>query len=90
MANKIPSRANNLRQNNIVEILTQMGWNFKPLFDQATWHNESSWLTLSTIQTCIPSATQEDMNTLVAKGLVKTSDEVIGFAIVKQSEKVNQ
>lgn len=86
MANNNPTITITLRQSNIVEVLTQMGWGFKPLFDQATWFNESSWLTLRTIQTCIPSATQADMNDLVAKGLVKTSDEVIGFAVVKQSD----
>ena len=59
-----------LRQNSIIEILTRMANSQK-----------SSWLTLRTIQS-MTDATQEDMNALVAKGLIKTSDEIIGFAIV--------
>ncbi len=86
MANKLPDRSASLRRNDIVEILTQMGWNFKPLFDQAHWCGESSWLTLETIQTCIPNASAIDMTVLMEQGRVKASEH--GFARVRQSQKV--
>ena len=79
----LPNRSATLRRNSIVEILTQMGWNFKPLFDQAYWDGESSWLTLETIQTCLPEASAIDMTVLMEQGRVKASEH--GFARVRQS-----
>ncbi len=50
----------------------------KPLFDVAHWDGETSWLTLETIQTCIPEASADDMKVLVQQGRVKAGEH--GFA----------
>ena len=49
----------------------------------ATWDGESSWVTLETIQTCIPNATEKDMNRLIYFGKVKSNGQA--YAHIKQA-----
>jgi len=83
MSQTLPAhhRTNRLRLNNIHEVLIQLGWNFKMI--DATWDGESSWVTLETIQTCIPNATEKDMNRLIYFGKVKSNGQA--YAHIKQA-----
>lgn len=62
-------RTNRLRLNNIHEVLIQLGWNFKMV--ESVWDGTNSWVTLETIKTCIPEATEKDMKMLIHFGKVK-------------------
>ena len=78
MANTLglPSRSAALRQNSILEITIQGGYHFKLV--ESVWDGNKSWYSLSTIQEHIETATQEDIDALVAKGKLQVSE--LGFA----------
>jgi hypothetical protein len=67
---------NALRQNSILEITIQGGYHFKLV--ESIWDGEKSWYSLSDIQEHIATATQTDIDVLVAKGKLQTSP--LGFA----------